>query len=272
MRTNVIRLAAAAALSVGTIAVSPAMAQMRTGSSGNIGQAGQNDPSVNSQSGSMSEGNLHQIIQQANTGDKLFIVEAALDNQCEIKLGQLAQQKAQDSQVKQAAQRIVQDHQQAQQQLQTVAQEVGIQLPQGTPMLKQQEFQNMQSLSGKEFDQCYVSHMRAGHAKDISKFQDVAQLSKSDQVRQYAQKQLPALREHDRLIEQAAVALGLPSNNEAQPAGARMPGAINGTRTGGSSDMTGSSDISGTGSTPRTSPEPGAPNSASGNMSNTNGR
>jgi len=168
------------------------------------------------------ESDIQQALRSANDPDKLFLVCAAIDNNAEIQLAQLAQTKAQDQHVKQIAQRIMQDHQTAQDQLKQTAQQVGIQLPQSVPATKQQELRVFQSLSGKDFDQQYIACMQAGHAKAVNQYQAVAQLAKNDQVKDYASKTLPTLQMHFQHVQQAATALGLPNANEAQPAGARM--------------------------------------------------
>jgi len=179
-----------------------------------------------------SEQDLRPALQSASDPDKLFLVCAAIDNQCEMQMAQLAQQKAQDPQVKQFAQRMMQDHQQAQQQLQTAAQESGVQLPRSIPAIKQQEMKVFQSLNGKEFDQHFISKMRAAHAKAVSEYQDVAQLAKEDHIKQYASKTLPTLQEHYQQVQQTATALGLPNTSEAQPAGARLGGESSGSSSG----------------------------------------
>src|SRR3954468_22207709 len=61
-------------------------------------------------------------------GARSFIKEASQGNQSEIALAQLAQQKAQNSEVKDLAQMIQKDHQQAQEKLQTIAQAHGVTL------------------------------------------------------------------------------------------------------------------------------------------------
>jgi len=99
-----------------------------------------------------------------------------------------------------------------------------VQLPQSLPATKQQEMRVMQTLDGKEFDQQYISKMRAGHAKAVSEYTDVSQLAKNDQIKKYATQTLPTLQEHYQHVEKTATALGLPNLSEAQPAGARMHG------------------------------------------------
>jgi putative membrane protein len=169
-------------------------------------------------------GDLREALDAANDPDKFFLVCAAIDNQAEIQLAQLAEQRAQDPQVKQIAQQVQKDHEQAQNDLRTTAQQASVTIPTSMPMIKQKEMKMFQSLNGKEFDQQYISHMRACHARAVSEYQDVAQLAKNDQVKSYASKTLPSLQKHYQQVQQAATALGLPNTNEAQPAGARMSG------------------------------------------------
>lgn len=169
---------------------------------------------------------LRKIQQQKDNlaGDRLFVLNTAIGNQCEMALAQLAQQKSQDQQVKQLAQRILQDHQQAGQQLQQVAQKLQMDLPQGLPSMKQQELQIIGGMESKMFDQKFVACMDEHHAKDVTCFRNTAQTAQSPDVKQFASQTLPKLQEHWQLTKRTATAVGLPSDLEAQPAGGRIEG------------------------------------------------
>lgn len=177
-----------------------------------------------------SEQDIQDAIRSANDPDKLFLVCAAIDNRAEMQLAELAQSKAQDQKVKDFAKKMVQDHQQADRQLREAAQQSGVNVPQSVPMIKQQTLQVFQSLNGKDFDQQFISHMRAAHAKAVNEYQDEAQLGKNDQIKKFASNTLPTLQEHYQAAQQSATALGLPNGMEAQPAGARLRGETGGTR------------------------------------------
>ncbi len=198
------------------------------------------------------KGDLRQALQAANDPDKLYIVMASIDNQSEIQLGQLALKNSQDDQVKQIAQKMIDDHQKAQQQLQPIAQQIGVQLPQAGTMTGLVQMKVLEALNGKQFDQQYVSHLRAAHAKCVSETTDVAQLAQNDQVKQYAQQQLPILQEHSQRLQQAAVALGLPSSSEAQTAGARIGASPTDQNTNGAANPTNGAAPSGNTSTDKT--------------------
>jgi putative membrane protein len=241
MTKQIITMAAAAALAVCTIGgvsraadeTNPDATGAGSGSnvsdgSGQVGQTGAANTGAMNMA-QRSERDMQDAIRSANDPDKLFLVCAAIDNRCEMELAQLAQTKAQDQKVKDLAQKMLQDHQQADRQLQEAAQQTGVIIPRGLPLIKQQALKVFQSLSGRDFDQQFISHMRAAHAKAVNEYQDVAQLARNDQIKQFASKTLPTLQQHYQDVQQEATALGLPSGMEAQPAGARMPGSSGGT-------------------------------------------
>ena len=205
--------------------------------------------------------------------DKLFVLHAGLGNQYEMALAQQAQQKAQNPQVKQLAQRILQDHQQASQQLMQVAQKLQVELPQGLPSMKQQELQIIGQLDSQVFDQKFVCKMDELHAHDVAAFRNASQIAQSPDVKQFASQTLPKLQQHHQLVQQTGSAVGL-SGMDAQPAGGRIQGITPGSgsdsgtggappRTGGNTDQPGLNDPQRSGSNPKipgqgtTTPPPG---------------
>ena len=138
-----------------------------------------------------------------------FVKEASEGNQSEIALAQLAQQKAQNPEIKSLAQMIQQDHQQAQEKLQTIAQTHGLTLD-TTPTWSQRRAQSkLEKLSGAEFDQQYAKDMLEDHVTDIKKFQKASQNIEDSDVKQYAQDCLPKLQAHLQHAESAAKSAGV---------------------------------------------------------------
>ena len=179
--------------------------------------------------------------------DKIFLKQAAIGNMFEIQLSELAQQKAQDEKVKQFAQMMVQDHNQAKQKLQQVAQKKQVNLPSDLPELKQEELQAYQQLEGSEFDQAYLSCMKVAHAKDVALFQEKAKHAKDQDVKQFAQQALPKLQQHK---QQVMAMTG--GSDDAQTAGSREDaekGAAGTSSSGSGSRQTGSGTITGGGTT-----------------------
>jgi putative membrane protein len=99
-------------------------------------------------------------------------------NESEVKLGQLAQQKAQSPAVKDFAKMIVEDHQKADQQLQQLAKAKGWRLSNPKPLnaaeravmdADKAEQQKLQKLEGRAFEQAYTALMVADHDLNITK-------------------------------------------------------------------------------------------------------
>jgi putative membrane protein len=138
-----------------------------------------------------------------------FIKEASEANQGEIALAQLAQQKAQSPEVKQLAQMIQSDHQQAQDKLQTIAQSHGVTLDQGLTWSQKRAQGKLEKLNGTDFDQQYAKDMLEGHVATLNKFQKASQDIQEADVKQYALDNLPKLEEHLQHTESAAKAVGV---------------------------------------------------------------
>jgi putative membrane protein len=171
------------------------------------------------------EQQLQKIQQQKDgmAGDRLFVLEAGLGGHFEVALAQQALQKSQDPQVKQIAQRLIQDHQQANQQLASVAQKLQVDVPMGLTSMKQQKLQIIGSMDGKAYDQKFIACMDALHAHDVHEFRSTTVTAKSPEVKQFASQTLPKLQEHHQQIKQSATALGLMSDTDAQPASGKLP-------------------------------------------------
>jgi putative membrane protein len=164
--------------------------------------------------------------------DQHFAREAAQGNLFEIQAGQLAQERAQNQDVKQFAQKLVQDHQQANQKLQQIAQSKGIDLPKELDESHQAMLQKMQKLQGKHFEKHFVYGQVAGHVMNVLIFRDASQELQDNDLKQFAAQTLPKLQQHLQMAERLA------GWNEAMPASATEHGT--GTHSGSTSgDRTG---------------------------------
>lgn len=132
-----------------------------------------------------------------------FAVKAASGGLMEVALGNMAQQKAANAAVKDFGQRMVTDHGKANTELKTIAAAKNINLP-TTPLPKhQQHIDHLGSLSGAQFDQAYMSMMVKDHQEDINLFQSTATDNSQDaELKGFAQKTLPVLKEHHQLAQQ----------------------------------------------------------------------
>ena len=136
----------------------------------------------------------------SQSGDQQFIMETAQGNQAEVQAGKLAAQKASDPGVKRFAQKLVDDHTKANQQLQSLPGANQALQSASPPDDKRQEIDQLSGLSGKEFDRAFIDQMVQDHEKAVSKFQEVASSATDPQVKQFASQTLPTLQKH---LEQA---------------------------------------------------------------------
>src|SRR5258706_15405290 len=82
---------------------------------------------------------------------KEFAIKAAEGGMLEVKLAQLAQQKASSQDVKQLAQKLEQDHTQANDKLAAIARQKNIDLPRDLKGECDETYQAFQKLDGKDF-------------------------------------------------------------------------------------------------------------------------
>jgi len=102
---------------------------------------------------------------------------------------------------------MVQDHSKANDELKQVAGAKGVGLPAGPDAKAQAEMKKMQGLSGPAFDKHYMDHMVADHKQDIAAFEKEAKSGKDPEVKAFAEKSLPTLKEHLQLAQQAQAAV-----------------------------------------------------------------
>ena len=84
--------------------------------------------------------------------DQAFLLYATEMDRTQVRLGQLAAEKAQDEQVRRFARRMIDYHQQSHARLTQIAQQGGIATPQGVSPLAQRMQNKLQGLTGPSFD------------------------------------------------------------------------------------------------------------------------
>jgi predicted outer membrane protein len=68
--------------------------------------------------------------------------------------------------------------------------------------------ESLAALSGPQFDQAYVEKMSEDHVEAINKFQNAAANLQDPALKKYAEKTLPTLREHYRMVQELQNKLG----------------------------------------------------------------
>jgi putative membrane protein len=202
-------LAAAAAL-----CCSPMLAQAPGGGGAPSGGGQMQQPSQSPGANSPSMQQQQQEMGGAtamNAGpamDKAFVKKALEGNMAEVQMGQLALQKSSDDQVKQFAQRMVDDHGKMLDQLKPAAQAMGVKVPDGPPKGAMKNMDKMKALSGDAFDQAYIKDMVKDHKKDSSEFKQEAQNTQNPQLKQLVTEASQTIDSHLQQIQQIAQAKG----------------------------------------------------------------
>jgi putative membrane protein len=128
--------------------------------------------------------------------ERQFILAAASGGMAEVELGRMAAQKAADNEVKQFGQRMVDDHSRANAELKQVASRKNVTLPAELDSRHRDLLDRLGKLSGSEFDRAYMDEMLEDHTKDVSEFERASTQAQDADVKGFAGKTLPTLREH----------------------------------------------------------------------------
>jgi predicted outer membrane protein len=173
------------------------------------------------------EGSQQSGRAQANQAQKIsaadFVNRAAVSSQFEVQSSELAQQKTQNDRIRQFAQRMVRDHKGVGDRLEATAQGIqGVTVPSDLDQRHQQMLQTLQRASGAGFDRNYAQLQVSAHRDAVNLFDQYAQNGDNQQLKQFAQQTLPALREHLQAIQQIQTSLPPAQVGEAEGAGGQQ--------------------------------------------------
>jgi putative membrane protein len=141
--------------------------------------------------------------------DRNFVVQAAQSSQAEIALASLAADKSQSPAVQQFADRMITDHRNANAQLTQAASDEGIVPPQTVAPRHARLHDQLAELSGREFDQRYLSTQVDMHRQAVMLFRRQAESGQSPELRSFARETLPLLEGHLHLAQQLATRAGV---------------------------------------------------------------
>jgi putative membrane protein len=144
----------------------------------------------------------------AGSPDEKFVMEAAEGGMMEVQLGQVAVAKATSADVKQFGQRMIDDHSKANDELTGLASSKGITLPTALDAKHQAEVDRLSKLSGADFDRHYMMMMVEDHNKDVAAFDRESKSGKDPDVKAWAAKTLPTLKEHQTMAKDVAAKVG----------------------------------------------------------------
>jgi putative membrane protein len=132
--------------------------------------------------------------------DQDFMLAAGQINLTEMKLGEYAAQNGKRDDVKKFGQRMVKDHSAVNDDLKALAAQKDVTLPDSLDAAHQKMADKLMAVTGSEFDKAYIAGMFNGHKKAIKAFKAESAETKDTDVKSFADKTIPVLEEHLKLI------------------------------------------------------------------------
>ncbi len=139
---------------------------------------------------------------QTSIPDRIFVKNALEGGMAEVQLGQLALQKSSNDDVKQFAQKMVDDHTKMGDQMKTVAQQIGVKIPDGPSKKDKETIAKLQALNGDDFDKAYMKDMVKDHKADLNDFKMEASGGSNPAVKDAASQGSQVISQHLQMAEQ----------------------------------------------------------------------
>jgi putative membrane protein len=139
--------------------------------------------------------------------DKVFVEKAVVGGMFAVKSSHVAQQKATDANVKTFAARLVADHTKANQELMVLARRKGWQVPTAMDQKHRDMPRQLSQAQSGEFDKLYMDMQVKAHDKAVALFEKAAENCQDADLKAWAKKTLPTLKEHQQMVKRMAAPL-----------------------------------------------------------------
>jgi putative membrane protein len=128
--------------------------------------------------------------------DKEFVMQAAQGGLAEVRLSEIAQQRATTAAIKKFAQQMVTDHTRLNKEITDLAGKEGINIPKEVDAKHRTHIEKLSKLSGNDFEREYMQHQVMAHEKAVEMFRHQAKSGQDEQIKALATKALPILEGH----------------------------------------------------------------------------
>jgi len=125
-----------------------------------------------------------------------FVTVAASAGMAEVKLGQLAVERASSDDVKKFGQHMVDDHTKANKELMTIIEKQKITVSKDIDRKHQTAIDELSKLKGAEFDRAYMAQMVKDHEEAVKLFEGQAREGQDAELKAFAAKTLPTIKMH----------------------------------------------------------------------------
>ena len=141
-------------------------------------------------------------------GDQFFLRQASKGGLLEVRLAELAAERAANPAIQDAAAKLLEDHRQANERLKAFADRQNVTLP--TELGKHQEdVDRLAQLSGPDFGKAYLKEMVEHHQQAVATFQREAEEGANPHIRAWAAQLVTTLRDHLHMVQGIAEKLSV---------------------------------------------------------------
>jgi putative membrane protein len=133
--------------------------------------------------------------------DVKYATKSAQGLMSELKLGDLARQRGSDERVRNFGKQMVTDHRKDLQQLQQLAAQKKIQLPETINDDQRKEAEKLNKLSGKEFDKEYLKYEAKDHSEDIKEQGKEMKKTLDPELKKFASAEYETVTRHKETVD-----------------------------------------------------------------------
>lgn len=128
---------------------------------------------------------------------RTFLIAAASAGMLEVAASRMAQERATNAEVKAFAERMIADHGKANEELKALAATKNVTLTDEMQAAHKVELDTLSGLQGAAFDQAYAQRIGVqSHMNTVTLFQQASAHMQDAEIKAYANRMLPTLREH----------------------------------------------------------------------------
>jgi len=142
------------------------------------------------------EGDRQKSGGDKDSGDHQFVVRAFSSGLAEVKLGQMAPEYGSTPEVKRLAARLVDEHRRMNKELADLVGRKRLTLPRELDKRMQEKIEVWGQQKGIDFDRTYLKFLVEDHAESLALFEAEARNGRDPELKEFAAKALPKLREH----------------------------------------------------------------------------
>jgi putative membrane protein len=153
---------------------------------------------------------------QVSPATRQFVEKAAIGDLYEIQSSKMALEKSKNNEFQNFARHIVDDHTKSSAELKSMAQGIqGLQIPAQLDDQHKQMISQLQSASGAQFHRTYKDQQVKAHEEAVKLFENYSKSGDNTQLRQFAEKTLPALKKHLQMAQSLPQEAGAPTVGQA---------------------------------------------------------